>query len=400
MVANGQEQIIPIETPLKKERLGTRDFANSKVERIQFTLEGNKSVLATVVRPSSKASFDMSIDPRFLEMPIVVSSNGLIDQKKTLEQWQTNTVGMKPEQLVEGLSDKKDKEVLAFDPTNWGWALNEVTIVRGQSLLIPNDRHLNGTFQVIGKNKDKWTKKDITYKNGYAVNKESGQIDNQDIKDMEIGFSVPLLIEDGKVKELDTVATHPRLLADLRNVFDFAGRKPQPPAFWESIRDFLPFTKEDALKLATGKEVVTRKKVTNEEMPAIEAALKGAIESGHIQIQKDGDYLQVKFPNTDQSKLPLNNIPATLFGYDKDGQAMVILVDGRQPDSKGATIPELAQIAKTEGMVTGGLGAAGGDVVLVAKEKNGEMSYFNSPSNTDQTGKRFSRPMPSVMAIS
>ena len=65
-----------------------------------------------------------------------------------------------------------------------------------------------------------------------------GRADELASAGMQVGFEMPPIVLHGQPLQLEQILDHPRLLSDLRNVFDLAqGKGPSLSGrFWELIR--------------------------------------------------------------------------------------------------------------------------------------------------------------------
>ncbi len=381
----GKEQSSSQEEAFTKvETLSEEEYASSKVERKRYTLRDGQNMLTTVIRPNCSAKYKLKIQPNFLERSIQTESqNGLlIKQKSTIEKWGSIPVGIRPEEFIK--SELLD--TIAFNPTNAGWQREAFWVKEGKLLMLPNDmKTLSGKFTILGMNKQgEWF--------DTSVNIHNGRIDpdaESNISKIQIGFSMPKVLQNGRVLPLEEYIGDPRLLADFRNVFDFAGGKQLPSEYWLLIRRFLP-TKEFAGKrLIRGDVVVTRDStvkssdVTDQlEVLVAQAGLSNTI---CLNYNSGRSLARIAIVKT----LPKNRIPVFGLGFNKEKQLVVVCIDGRQQNiSVGATLEEAASIMRENDISNGYIGSAGGDVIIATNSSR----FLNIPSSVNRT-------VPSVLMI-
>ena len=361
----------------------------SLIKREKGFLSDGSPILLTTITTLKEAPTDLIIDERFGEKGIEFEpGEWLINQRATKESW-GETAGRTPEDHLV----KNPLETVGICPTNWGWQKSAFLIRDGELFLIKNDEgKITGQFNLIALTEKGWT--------DMSLNLENGQLKSDDknkLKMIRLGMSLPLILKDEKVVPLGEIIGDPRFLADLRNVFNFGAGKNLPPEFWDLLRGVMPTTKAAARRLAEGRKIALSQKDTlNEEKLE---KFKRIISENNLD-----KYLYIDRKNGITrfaviKNLPLNRNPVIGVGFDKDGRLLVVTVDGRQKESVGVTIEELAKIMKAKGAITAGLGCAGGDVAVVAKEKE-SYRILNSPSNKDpETGERMTRPLPSLLII-
>jgi len=349
------------------------------VTKMTYVFSDGKQTKVTVLRPSSAASFQILIDPRFTERGIVLDNKRLISQPATQKAWQGETVGKPPEEFVQTVGAERN----AFHPTNALWQTEAFYVKDGHLEFVGNDKDvITGNFTVLGYKDGQWGIHNVSLNNGQPDEEHA-----QALQDMKVGFDIPLLVKDGEVQPLETYIGHPRLLADYRNVFDFAAGKQLPAEYWLHIRSLLPQTEEEGKRLLHAESVVTDSEGVLG--PTEVAKLKKIIAEfgldNTLKIDELGDATRLQIA----SKLPFNRIPLFGIGHDAKNNLVVVAIDGRQTNSAGATLEEAAMIMKDNGIINGGLGSAGGDVWIVGKDNH----TVNSPSLQN------SRPVPSVLVI-
>ncbi|GAA0330144.1 phosphodiester glycosidase family protein [Bacillus carboniphilus] len=124
------------------------------------------------------------------------------------------------------------------------------------------------------------------------------------------------------------------------------------------------------------KEVSVGDSVTIDYKPRYdnEGMMKFAV-GGNVQLVKDGEIPA----NLDDS----TTAPRTAVGFSDDGQTMILaLVDGRQTDSRGMTIKEMAELMKEYGAFNALNIDGGGSSTMVARMPGSEnVSVVNEPSD-------------------
>ena len=203
---------------------------------------------------------------------------------------------------------------------------------------------------------------------------------------------MPAIVRDGRPVARSEWIVHPRLLADLRNAFDFAhGRGTElDPELWVELRKALPETAASALLLERGLGCRERRALAD---PDRLRRLLAAAELEHVRVV-DGDgaaELEVEGP------LAATRLPLLGIGITADGDLDWTVVDGRRADVPGATLAELSRLMVERGVVTGGLGSAGGDVAVVMRTESG-VELLNTPSTVDPTtGRAVTRRVPALL---
>ncbi|KPD00169.1 Flagellar filament outer layer protein Flaa [Geobacillus sp. BCO2] len=86
--------------------------------------------------------------------------------------------------------------------------------------------------------------------------------------------------------------------------------------------------------------------------------------------------------------------PRTAVGIDKNGNVMLVVVDGRQPaHSQGMTLNELAKLMHELGAVDAMTLDGGGSSTFVVRQPNGQLKVENKPSDG------FARPVASALLV-
>jgi hypothetical protein len=381
-------EVVPLELNSKLE--WRRTIGSSAITRERLSLKTGSSVMITTLVAAEDSKYNLLIDPRFSSRSIALEPGGwLIDQDATTRQWDNKPAGMKPESFLE--TSEVPKESVAIPPTNFGWQRGAFMVKDGNPVLLLNDRQsLSGHFDVIGLIDNKWGSTRVEFKQG-MVAKEHGL----PLGKMQVGFSLPLILEEGKVIPQMNIWQNgdPRAIADPRNFVDLSGGKSVPPEFWLLARKFMPDRPSAARRVTQeGRAAVIRAPDVQKEDAIRFSEIIKSCKLEHIWqiVQGQGEGVRVVI----RAILPPNRIPVIGIGFTNDRKLIVTAIDGRQRDSVGSTIEELAQIMKDRGAVYAGLGSAGGDVAVVAKTEKGT-EILNSPANKESS----TRLVPSVLVI-
>jgi hypothetical protein len=108
--------------------------------------------------------------------------------------------------------------------------------------------------------------------------------------------------------------------------------------------------------------------------------------SGNVELLRNGTVV-----SRDDSEMH----PRTAIGIDEDGGRIhLLVVDGRQSESRGQTMLELARTMKDLGAEHALNFDGGGSSTLVARKANGRLGILNTPSDGGQ------RPVPNGLALS
>ncbi len=372
------------------------DKGTVTIEKERMIIEGSESNVVTVT-VSENASLTMQYDKDLIEKGIITEPGGsLIDQKATADLL-GRPAGFLPEDAI---ADRSNGIVLPLN--HYGWQEGAFLIRNGEVQLIKNDEEkISGRFEIIASKQGKWYAEHLDFLDG-ALTEESTNI----LEDIDIGFSAPLIVKDAQPVDTRELLHDPRLQADYRNVIDFGGGNSLPAEYFALIRKVMPSRTVAAQRLVRGDAIVNRTAVTDEEFNQLKR-IKEEYNLDFLRFENDEKHGQrfavvTKGRNEDQGsshQLPLQKMPLMGYGVDKNGRLLVVAVDGRQKNSAGVTIDQLAHILKMKDAEFAGLTCGGGDVAVVSKENN-EVETVNVPSNIDvQTGKPTTRPIPSVLVI-
>lgn len=331
----------------------------------------------TVVEASAELCPRLEVDERFCREGIVLAGR-LLDRSATAELW-SDSVGRTPESWLRGQAVGS----LAFCPTNFGWQEGAYLFARDQMFALPGDSGEAGAL---------WT---LAWNEGWrALEGDSGSIRRSR---SAVALEMPRLVHHGARVPLRDFLGHPRLLADLRNVFDFADeRGPLLPAeFWLLLRKVLPNRLEEALGLLDGEDVrVSTDALSETETQRLRSLIEDAgLPRLRIESGSRPRHLEIRGP------LPMARLPVVVLGAKRDGSLVVVAVDGRHDDTPGATLEEAASLLVERGVDVGGLGSAGGDVALVQRTSTGT-TLLNRPSTrSPRTGAPISRRVPAVLLL-
>ena len=333
-------------------------------------LDGGLPLIITRLWPRYGARFWLCNDRGFEDHSIPNNGpGGLALLQQVAQKW-----GRKPGLSLERYAEIIGRGVVLFAPSNFGWVPDsgDALLYRGRTVKTFGDT-FNGIVPYFGYNGDRWELRRCNIENGQVL----GALD------FVVGFTGTILLEGGVPASLEEIACGRR--ADLRNVFNFGSGSALQPLLVPA----LPHSEEAATRLAFGAPFYGQW-VPMDPGSSAPVDLKYELENAAMSGLLDVEYQHDRYRLCVRGPLPLNRIPATVVGHDKDGQLLVLFVDGRQPKlSVGATVLELIDLAQRAGMVNALLGAAGSDVVLA--EVKDEIVIHNYPSAV--------RPLPAVLGI-
>jgi hypothetical protein len=353
------------------------DVAGIEIQRGRRRSEAGVELAFTIVRVASGVHPQLCLDERFHREGIVLGGR-LVDQAATAERW-GGPVGRHPEEWLEAAP----AGAIAFCPTNWGWQKGAWLFEGERVLNLPGDTPAGQRLWALG-----WSAEAAGGWRG--VEGIAAKIQETALS---AGMEMPQLVRAGSRKPLADLLDHPRLRADFRNVFDFGdGRGPElPPELWVLLRKVLPATAEAGGVLLNGGDI----QVSLEELGAegAERLLRLLCEERLSRISLATDSLVIHGP------LPPARIPVFALGARPDGTLIVVAFEGRRHGTPGATIEEAADFLVREGVDSGGLGSAGGDVALVRRTASGT-ELLGTPSNRDaRSGAPVSRRVPGVLLL-
>jgi hypothetical protein len=356
----------------------------ARIERgLERSDDGTPLAVLHVRVPGANAPA-LRIDERFADRGIETSGR-LIDLGATTARWGA-PVGRLPEAL---LADAPLGSV-GVCPTNFGWQRDAFLVDRGRLVVLREDRAtLAGRAHLLGWSGGRWRSLEVELRDG-APRRADGAAARADLA---VGLDVPAIVREGRPVARSEWIAHPRLLADLRNAFDFAhGRGTDlDPALWVELRKALPATGESARLLERGLGCRERRTLAD---PGRLRRLLDAAKLDHVRILDDGDASVVEI----DGPLAATRLPLVGIGITRDGDLDLTAIDGRRAGAPGATIEELARLMADRGVVTGGLGSAGGDVAVVQRTEAG-IEVLNTPSTSDATGRPITRRVPALLVV-
>lgn len=339
--------------------------------RCGLPLEWTTVLVPPTVMPS------LVVDQRFVTERVVLSGS-LIDQPATSRAWGTQPVG---EYLEDRLPDNQTS--IGICPTNFGWQERAYVWSQGELLGLRGDRPTQLLWMLTW-NLSGWS----------SIRDDAEGIRRKlQTEPNAVALETVALVEQGQAVPLETILEHPRALADLRNIFDFAhGAGLQLPSrFWQLLRKVMPSTYAQAQALIKGKnlEISLHPQLNLEEI----AELRSLVSHAHLgdKLQVEDDLLRYK------GSWPMQRLPLFGLGCREDGWLVIVAVDGRQKLLPGATVEELGRLMIHYGVTEAGLGSAGGDVAIVFKHA-ANITLINTPSNRDNaSGKPTTRRVPSSL---
>lgn len=358
-----------------------RERSEISVERGRREGAGGAPIEALHLRIPGGVEVRLRIDARFAARGIVTSGR-LIDLAATEARW-GEPVGRFPE---EWLADAAEG-AMAVCPTNFGWQREALLVERGRLVSLPEDRLRSGVVSLFGRRYGRWEATELRLVGGSAAATDAALL-----RGFDVALEAPAIVREGAPVSSDEWIVHPRLLADLRNAFDFAhGRGTElAPELWIELRKALPESAASALALAGGRGCRERRRLAD---PARLRSLLADARLDHISVRDAGEVAEIEI----RGPLPPTRLPLLGIGVAADGALDLTAIDGRRPGRPGATIAELARIMVERGVVHGGLGSAGGDVAVVQRTRAGS-ALRNVPSTFDsRTGRFVSRRVPAVL---
>jgi hypothetical protein len=357
--------------------------APARWERRVRALDGVALELLHLRVPAATEA-SLRIDGRFAELGIETCGR-LVDFAATGECW-GEPVGRFPEELIAATPPGS----VGICPTNFGWQHGAFLVDRGRIVAVRGDASLDGPFLVIGRDEHGWAAHTVQLEGARPARPE----DAERVRSLAVGLEVPAIVREGRPVPRREWIVHRRLLADLRNAFDFAhGRGIElDPELWVELRRALPDRETSALALEAGGD---SREVRALRDPHRLRGLLAAARLDHVSVVDAGGISEVVV----RGPLSATRLPLVGLGVTADGDLDVTVVDGRRLDCPGATIDELARCMVERGVVTGGLGSAGSDVAFVERTATG-VELRNTPSTVDPaTGRRVSRRVPALLVV-
>ena len=312
------------------------------------------------------------MDARFSQQASVLGGR-LLDVQATTALW-----GAPPGRLPEEWMQPEGAGTIGFCPTNWGWQRNAWLFDHQALHGMHQDPSPAAPLWMLG-----WEPR-----GGWYESTTQPEPDRMPV----LGLEMPRILRSGRPVPLGALLTHQRLVADLRNVLDFAAGRGATldPQFWITLRRFLPATARAAQTLLEGGSV----EVSVEDSAARRETLRAQVSAAGLPgVRMIDDKVVFEGP------LPKARLPLFALGAQPGGALVVVAVDGRQPGLPGATIEEAAELLREHGASCGGLGSAGGDVCLVERTVEGSR-YLNRPSTPGMgPNSGISRPVPSLILL-
>ncbi len=365
---------------------GTASRPTVEFERSRVRSAAGISLDAIHLRCPAEAPAALAIDERFATLGIE-SPDRLIDLAATEARW-----GAPAGLVAEEALASAPEGTLGFCPTNFGWQRGAFLVSRGRVQSLPADPLLRGERLVWGRGSAGWS----AHRLDLAALERGDAASRALLRSLVVGLEMPAIVRAGRPVPRPQWIRHPRLLADLRNAFDFAlGRGTDlPDSLWAELRQVLPASEASALALARGEGCRERRPLSSDAL-RLSGRLKAA-GLDHVALSRlDERTVEVSI----RGPLPPARLPLVGVGCRADGSLDVTLIDGRRTDAPGATIEELAALMAGRGVVDGGLGSAGGDVALVRRRASG-LEVLSTPSNLcPSTGAPRLRRTPSLLLL-
>ena len=357
------------------------------IDRKEIIIDGRSS-LVTILRPSPQSAIDIVYDQDLVNTGIVTEPQGLlIDQKATAELLD-RPAGHLPQDYLTGRGD-----AIGLMGGHFGWQREAFIIEDGCPIIIKNDRdRLTGRFPTLLRRDGAWAVEDVYMRNGKPFGGSLQQLTGA------TGFNGAQIVKGGEPVRIEDISSDSRIIADARAVVDFSDGVAVDGSFFQNVRK-LPITSQKLRNLAKGALTTFRLDMESisPELAATDNELRGQVAGIPAYRTHHGSHGTI-YAITD--KLPEQKVPLIGYGADSQGNLIIVAVDGRQKESAGVSIRELASLMVSEGVVDGILGAGGGDVAIIEQEAE-QTRLINSPSNINQeTGTRVARKMPNMIILS
>ena len=359
---------------------------NVRVTRETIEIEGNTS-RAIIVEASTPEGVAFLTDPRFAHDGIITEpGSALINQVKTAELYGNKSAGETPEQYLE---NSNLRNVIAMPGAHYGWQEKAFVIIDSQPLLVKNDQEvLSGDFPTLCMDgSGQWSMQTFKFETGTPADS---------LEDVKFGMNGLAIITKGQPISLEEIASgdDPRVMADMRAVFDFANGNKVPGKFFGDIRGFSPNyekNREAFVNLALGRTATFLTGIP--ENPEDKKSYESLMEMIASDSESVFDHLSMtaekdKYALTIEGQMPEQLVPLIGWGCKEDGSLIAIAVDGRQEDSAGVSIRQLAELMVERGATDAILGCGGGDVAVIERGKDGTMTTLNSPSNPGNITRR------------
>ncbi len=366
-------------------------IGHTKVTSERIRIEGEESRVTTL-HVSEDAQYALGYDATFTEKGIVTEPGRLLIDQNATRELHGHQAGTKPEVFLSSSAEGS----IAIPGNHFGWQEGAFIVEGGQLRLIKNDEgNVSGDFDILARKDDEW--KNITVS---LVDGELTPESDLKIEGVQVGYSAPRIVRDKKIVSLREIIKDPRIKADVRNLVDLSAGESVPGIFFQDIRKMAP-EEHGMYRLVreAPSSIVTRAPIPESEKEKEPYERLGeAISEGklpHMKMDtKGGNYRLGIFGKMPEQKMPLMG-----YGILEDGSLMVVSIDGRQKDSTGVSIDQLARLLQEKGAKDAFLMCGGGDVSVVAKTEE-EIRVLNSPSNKDEHGNQVTRNVPNVLIIS
>ncbi|WP_220209128.1 phosphodiester glycosidase family protein [Reticulibacter mediterranei] len=356
-------------------------------------IDGAES-LVTTAKIANNASIDIFYDTELARKGIQTEPGSLlIDQQTTAQRLENNrAAGFRPEEYIADIPGP----LLAAPGNHFGWQQEAFLIQDGHPILLANDKDkITGSYSALLQKEGKWQVVTLHLENG-EINEE----DYKKLRGVTVGFNGPPIIASGELVPVSDIIDDPRIKADPRNLFDFAAGKEVPPTFFQDIRKQMPSSHHalDRMTRVQPSSVVARTLVPESETEREPfERLQGTIQRSnltHLRMDIQGrDYRLGIF-----GKLPEQKMPLMGYGRNRNGELIMVAVDGRQEASAGVSISQLARLMKGKGAEDAILTCGGGDVAVLAKI-NDQVRVLNHPANKDADSSNVTRRVPNVVVI-
>jgi hypothetical protein len=351
------------------------EVAGIEIERGRRRSEAGVELAFTIARVAPGMRPRLCLDERF-EREGIVLGGSLLDQAATEARWGA-PVGRHPEEWL----DAAAAGAIAFCPTNWGWQRGAWLFEGTQVYCLPGDIPDGRLLWALG-----WSGGA-----GRGWHGLEGVAEKIQAMAPYTALEMPQLVREGTRVPLADLLGHPRLCADLRNVFDFAdGRGPELPSdLWVLLRKVLPVVADAAGILLRGGEI----RVSLDPLGTLNAErlLRMLREETLAGISPGANFLVLHGPFAPA------RIPVFALGARPDGTLIVVALEGRRAGIPGATIEEAGEFLVHEGVESGGLGSAGGDVAIVRRTASGTELLGTPSSHAPHGGEAVSRRVPGVL---
>ena len=193
---------------------------NVRVTRKTIEIEDNTS-RAIIIEASTPEGVTFLTDPHFAQDGITTEPGSvLINQGKTTELYGDKPAGETPEQYLE---NSNLRNVIAMPGAHYGWQEKAFVIIDSQPLLVKNDQEvLSSDFPTLCM--------DGSGQRSMQTFKFETGTPADSLEDVKFGMNGLAIITKGQPISLEKIASgdDPRVMADMRAVFDFANGNKVP----------------------------------------------------------------------------------------------------------------------------------------------------------------------------